>query len=587
MEKGRLHMIGEFRTLFPYIRAYKWSYIFGILSLIVTSGFQLLIPWFIGRAVDNLTAGPDAVAEVSRIMILMVLTAIIIALGRLGWRYFIHGASRRIENDLRNRLYDHLLVLSRSFYQSTKTGDLMARGTNDLNAVRMASGMALVAFIDGLFMTLAILIILFQQNSRLALSTVMPLPIITITLVALGSRIGHLFRAVQEGFSRLSEQAQEVFSGIRVVQVFVKEQYFLKRFGDANAHYQEQNMRLVRIWGLFFPLVTFLSGVTLLMLLWFGGRSLIIGEISAGDFVATLSYLQMLIWPMMGAGFTVNMLQRGAASLARINEILNTEPDISSPADARSRRVSGGIEITGLTYRFAEEEHPVLHDVSISIPAGTTLGVIGRTGSGKSTLIDLMPRLLDPPEQTVYVDGTDVRHYNLDVLRSAFGLVPQNSFLFSATVADNIRFADPDADDIEIERVGALAALDGDINEFPQGWMTVVGERGVTLSGGQRQRIAIARAILRNPTILIFDDPLSAVDAETEKRILHGITSERAGRTTVIVSNRVSTIEHADNIIVLEKGRITAQGTHEALISRPGLYREIYLLQQQEESETL
>jgi ATP-binding cassette, subfamily B, multidrug efflux pump len=578
-------MIGEFRTLLPYIGRYKWAYILGVLSLILTSGSQLLIPWFIGRAVDTLEVGPEAVGEIARIMVLMVLTAIIIAIGRLGWRYFIHGASRRIENDLRNRLYDHLLVLSRSFYQSTRTGDLMARGTNDLNAVRMASGMALVAFIDGLFMTLAILIILFRQNPRLALFTVMPLPVITITLIALGSRIGHLFRAVQEGFSRLSEQAQEVFSGIRVVQVFVKEQYFLKRFGDANAHYQEQNMRLVRIWGLFFPLVTFLSGVTLLMLLWFGGQSLITGEISAGDFVATLSYLQMLIWPMMGAGFTVNMLQRGAASLARINEILDTEPDITSPDGARRRHVSGGIRVTNLTFSFSDQEGPVLKEIDFEVPGGTTLGIIGRTGSGKSTLVDLIPRLLDPPEGTVFVDGTDVRHYDLNVLRSAFGLVPQNNFLFSATVADNIRFAVPDADDRAIERVGRLAALDGDISEFPQGWQTVVGERGVTLSGGQRQRIAIARALLKESPVLIFDDPLSAVDAETEKRILRGITEERSGRTTIIISNRVSTIQHAENIIVLENGSITSRGTHSDLISRRGLYREIYLLQQQEDRE--
>lgn len=579
-------MIGEFRALLPYIRRYRWSYVFGVISLIVTSGSQLLIPWFIGQAVDTISTGSTAIGDVGRLMALMVATAVIIGLGRLGWRYFIHGSSRKIENDLRNRLYDHLLVLSRSFYQSHKTGDLMARGTNDINAVRVAVGMALVAFIDGLFMTLAILIILFKQNPRLALYTVLPLPIITISLIILGSRIGHLFKAVQEGFARLSEQAQEVFSGIRVVQGFVKEQYFLKRFRDANTNYQEQNMRLIRIWGLFFPLVTFLSGMTLLMLLWFGGQALIAGEISAGEFVATLSYLQMLIWPMMGAGMTVNMLQRGAASMGRINEILDIKPQIVSPLRARTEPVTGEIEIRDLTYHFPGQDGPTLKGISVVVPAGTTLGILGRTGSGKSTLIDLIPRLIDPPEGTVFVDGTDVRHYDLDVLRSAFGLVPQSNFLFSATVADNIRFAVPDAADEEVEHAGKMAALDMDISGFPDGWNTVVGERGVTLSGGQRQRIAIARAILKNPRILMFDDPLSAVDSETETKILGSIAGQRSDRTTIVISNRVSTLQHAEQIVVLEDGVITQRGTHTTLTEAPGLYREIFLLQQQEDSDT-
>lgn len=579
-------MIGEFRTLLPLVRRYRWSYVFGILSLIVTSGSQLLITWFIGRAVDSLTIGGDVdIRHIATIMAAMIGTAVVIAAGRLGWRYFIHGASRRIENDLRFRLYDHLLTLPRSYYQTVKTGDLMARATNDLNAVRMAVGMALVAFVDGMFMTMAILIILFGQNPRLALFTVLPLPVITITLIFLGSRIGSLFRAVQEGFSRMSDQAQEVFSGIRVVQVFVKEQYFLRRFGEANAAYQSRNMRLVRIWGLFFPLVTFLSGVTLLMLLWFGGRALIVGEITAGDFVATLSYLQMLIWPMMGAGFMVNMLQRGAASLGRINEILAAESDIVSPPEPRREVPRGSIRIDHLTFRFADAEQPVLQDITVDLPQGHTLGILGRTGSGKSTLLDVIPRLLDPPPGTVFVDGTDVRDYDLDTLRSAFGLVPQSNFLFSATVADNIRFAAPEADIETVRRYGAIAAIDTDVKDFPAGWETVVGERGVTLSGGQRQRIAVARALLKNPPVLMFDDALSAVDTHTEERILRNVKGERADRTTIIVSNRVSTLQHADEIIVLESGRISQRGDHAFLTEQAGLYREIFMLQQQEEAE--
>lgn len=577
-------MIGEYRTLFPLLRRYRGYYIAGILSLLVTSGAQLLIPQFVGRSIDVLTEGGD-VRQIALLMAAMIGTAVIIAAGRLGWRFFIHGSSRRIETELRRRLYDHLLQLPPSYYDGVKTGDLMARATNDMEAIRMAVGMALVAFIDGLFMTVAIVTILVSRNPRLALFTVAPLPLITATLIFLGSRIGHLFRSVQAGFSGMSDQAQEVLSGVRVVKAFVKEGYFLRRFADANDTYQRRNMRLVRIWGLFFPLVSFLSGLTLFMLLWVGGRSLLSGELTAGDFVATLSYLQMLIWPMMGAGFTVNMLQRGAASLSRINEVLDVAPAIASPPDGRRRPVDGGIEVRDLSFTYPGASAPALDDISFSVPKGSFLGILGRTGSGKSTVIQLLPRLLDPPPDTVFIDDTDVRDYDLDALRGAFGIVPQSTFLFSATIEKNIAFARPDAPRDHIREVGHLAALDSDVGEFPDGWETVVGERGVTLSGGQRQRLAIARALLPDPEILVLDDALSAVDTRTEERILNGVLAHRAGRTTIVISNRVSTFQQADVVLVLEDGRITDRGTHEELLAKPGLYRDIYTLQQQERAK--
>ncbi|SIQ84472.1 ATP-binding cassette, subfamily B [Alkalispirochaeta americana] len=574
-------MIKEFRTLTPLLRRYRRAYAAGVLSLLITSGAQLLIPFYVGSSIDLLLDGGGAGA-VARPMGLLLITAIIIAITRFGWRFFIHGSSRRIEAELRENLYQQLLLLSPEFYNRTKTGDIMARATNDMRAIRMATGIALVAFIDGLFMTVAILAILFSRNPRLALVTIIPLPIITGLIIFLGERIGKGFRAVQEGFSHLSDQTQEVLSGIRVVKAFGKEPFFLSRFADANDRYQQQNMNLVKIWGLFFPLVSFLSGMTLLILLWFGGEALLEGSLTAGDFVATLGYLQMLTWPMLGAGFTVNMLQRGAASLSRINEILHTTPDIASPPGGRSTCPEGSLSVRNLSFSFPDQESPALQEISLELPAGGILGILGRTGSGKSTLISLFPRLLSPPEGTVFLDGTDVTQYDLNTLRGSFGIVPQRTFLFSATVRENIRFARPHASDAAIRHVEELAALDQDIGEFPQGWDTLVGERGVTLSGGQRQRIAIARALLPDPPILVLDDSLSAVDTRTEERLLQRILQERQGKTTIIVSNRISTLKFAREILVLEDGQVSNRGSHQELLAIPGLYRDIARLQQLE-----
>jgi ATP-binding cassette subfamily B protein len=575
-------MLAEFRTLLPLVRKYRRLYVLGIAALVVTSGGQLLIPQFVGRAIDALSGGGGGPGSIPRIMLLMLGVSAIIAAGRLVWRLCIHGSSRRIETELRRQLYDHLLTLSPGYFQETKTGYIMARATNDMNAIRMAVGMALVAFVDGVFMTVAILAILIAQNARLALLTVLPLPLITVGLILVGGKIGVLFREVQEGFSRMSDEAQEVLSGIRVVKAFVKERYFLRKFADANESYQRRNMRLVRIWGLFFPVVSFLSGLTLLMLLWFGGRALLSGELSTGDFVATLSYLQMLIWPMMGAGFTVNMLQRGAASLGRINEILSTKPEITSPTDPRTEPMRGSIRVHDLTLRYDSDAPPALSGVAFELERGRLLGILGRTGSGKSTLLAALPRLIEVPRAAIYLDGTDVRDYDLNVLRAAFGVVPQSSFLFSATIEDNIKFGRPDASDEEVREVGRLAAIDTDVAEFPDGWTTIVGERGVTLSGGQRQRIAIARALLTDPEVLLLDDPLSAVDSHTEDRILSAIFEARRGRSTILVSNRVSTLRNADTILIMDGGTIVQRGTHASLSTQAGLYREIFELQRQE-----
>ncbi len=573
----------EYRTLIPYAWRYRWFYIVGVLCLIVTSGGQLFIPQFVRRAVDTMVSGSFTTADIGTLMITLIVVSVVIAVGRFGWRYFIHGASRRIEAELRNRLFDHLLVLSPRYYATARTGDIMARATNDMQSIRMATGIALVAFIDGVFMTLAILVILFSQNVQLAAITIIPLPLITVMIIFAGRLVTRLFRDVQEGFSHLSERTQESIAGVRVIKSFVKEDYFKQKFEETNLQYRERNLRYIRLWGLFFPMVTFLSGLTTLLLLRFGGYRVISGEISAGDFVATMSYLAMLAWPMLGAGFTVNVLARGAASLGRINAILREPPDIVSPIGALSRTPNLDLSIEQLSLTYPSSDEPALEGVSLELPEGKMLGILGRTGSGKSTLIKPLPRLVDPPSGSVFLGGVDVRDYDLAWLRQRFGIVPQDTFLFSATIRENIAFARDQLSNEELQRLADISTISRDIGSFSDGFDTVVGERGVTLSGGQKQRIAISRALAKNPDILVLDDALSAVDTESEEKILEAVLDYRRGKSTILISHRISALQYADTIAVLDRGRIVQYGGHAQLLQDiDGLYREIYDLQQLE-----
>ncbi len=372
----------------------------------------------------------------------------------------------------------------------------------------------------------------------------------------------------------------EIDYAATVIKAFVQEPYSLRTFEEVNAGYKRRNMALVRIWGLFFPIVTFLAGLTTLILLRVGGEGVLLGTISPGEFVATLSYLEMLIWPMLGAGFTVNILQRGAASLARVNEVLSQEPEIRSLPGAVRRTPRGALEVRNLTFTYPDSPAPALEAVSFSLDRGKTLGILGRTGSGKTTLLKMFPRMLEPPRGTVFIDGIDVLEYDLGALRSAFGVVPQDTFLFSASIRENIAFGAPDADERLLHDTAEISTITRDLTGFPEGWSTEVGERGVTLSGGQKQRIAISRALTVEPAVLVFDDALSSVDTETEEKILSRMLAFRKGRTNIIISHRVSTLKIADLIIVLDKGRLVQAGTHDELVSRDGFYAEIFSLQQ-------
>ncbi len=468
----------------------------------------------------------------------------------------------------------------------------MARGTNDLNAIRQSIGMGLVAFIDGTVMALAILVIMFASDAKTAALSIIPLPFITILILLFGKAVGKKFRRVQESYSSMSDIVQETFAGIRVVKSFVKEWWFIKKFADTNDDYEAANMSLVKIFGIMFPLVSFLSGLTTLILLLVGGGRVIEGNMSAGELTALLSYLQMLIWPMLGAGFMVNMIQRGAVSMTRVNDILTTRPSIVSPehplqsADAPSQNI---VEIKNLSFAYNDDDSLVLENISLDIASGSITGILGRTGSGKSTLLKTIVRLADPPPGTVFVKGIDVKLWDLNVLRTVFGVTPQDTYLFSGSIKNNIGYGVEDtahnASFESLAEAAHLSAIDKDLESFNEGWDTLIGERGLTLSGGQKQRVAISRALARDPEILILDDAMSAVDAETEQTILDRLLKERKGKTTILVSHRVSTLRHADTIVVLEKGRAAECGTPSQLLQSGGFYAQMARFQKLEQAE--
>ncbi len=574
-------VLKEFAILLQYFRRYRYRYFAGIFFLALTNLGQLAIPQYVKRTIDMISSGRIAMRTIFWYVVGIAGMALAVAVGRLGWRILILGVSRKIEKGLRDQLFTHLLKLSGTFYGKMKTGDILARATNDMTNVRNAAGMGLISAIDGSFMTAAILAIMFAGNPRLAALTIIPAPIVTVLVLSVGRLLGERFRKVQEGFSRLSEHVQETLSGIRVIKSFVREDHFAAVFDKRNANFLSRNMSLVKIWGIFFPLITFLSGLTALLLLYFGGRAVIDGSFSPGEFVAFLAYLQMLIWPMWGAGYLVNVIQRGGASLARINEILTADPDIVGPSEGvgRASLESSAIRVSGLSFTYPGTGKEILRNVSFQAPEGSTVGIFGRTGSGKSTLIKCLPRLIDPPEGSVYIGDRSIHDYVLPLLRSSIGMVPQETFLFSATVRENIAFGFPDASEDAIREAASLSTIDKDLREFPNGFDTQVGERGITLSGGQKQRIAISRAVLMNPRILVFDDALSAVDAETEAAILRAFLDRRQGRTSILISQRISTLDNADHVIVLDNGEIVQSGTPSVLARQEGLYREIYTLQ--------
>ncbi|HEX8986088.1 MAG TPA: ABC transporter ATP-binding protein [Bryobacteraceae bacterium] len=570
------------RRLWPYMRRYKRGFLLGFGALVLKDLAAAGQPLLIKTAIDSLSSG-FSLSLLWKLCAALVVLSGVKGLFQYWMRVILIGISRDIEYDLRNDLFRHLAGLSSDFYSRTRTGDVMARSTNDLNAVRMMLGPGVMYWAETMLTFVLAMAIMLWVDWPLALLAILPAPVVSLVVTRVGRIIHERFERIQAMFSDISSRVQENLSGVRVIRAYVQEESELRHFEKLNREFIAENLSLARTSSMFMPLLQALIGITFLVVLWVGGYRLMAGHISLGSFVMFNTYMGMLVWPMIALGWVVNLMQRGTASLSRIGEILDERPSIAEPAmPARlPEPVRGAIEFRGAGVRYASGR--ALEGIHLEIRAGETVAIVGHTGSGKSTLVRLIPRLMDPSEGSVLVDGIDVRELSPSELRRHIGFVPQETFLFSATLAENIALGVENATEAEIHRAADLAGLTSDIAGFAGGYQTMLGERGITLSGGQKQRTAIARALLRNPRILILDDALASVDTLTEERILQGLAGVMRGRTSILISHRVSTVRQADRIVVLEAGRIVEQGSHAELLLNGGYYADLYQKQLLEE----
>jgi ATP-binding cassette subfamily B protein len=585
-------MFRDLAPLYVYMRRYRWGYLWGTLSCISANAVWVLFPQVIQRAIDEMGHG------ISRQRILLfagLLIGIALVKGVLLYsqRWILIGISREIEFDLRSDLFKKLEQQDSGFYQRYRTGDIMARLTNDLSAVRNLLGPALMYSANTVFFTVFALFFLLNISPWLTLVAFAPMPLASVLVQYFGSRIHDRFERIQASFSDISSQTQENYSGARLVRAFAREESQIGLFERLNRQYIARSLKLVQLMGMLWPTLEFILGVAMVITLLAGGHLVIAHRISVGQFVAFNTYMVLLTWPIIAVGWVVNIFQRGTASVKRIDELMRAEPVIddssADPTIQAGTVLQGEIEFRDLNFSYGETSNDsgVLHGISLKIPAGSSLAIVGPTGSGKSTLVNLISRLYEAPEGSLLIDGRGVRDYPLAVLRRNIGMVPQETFLFSATIRENLAFGAPHASPEDLLEAAAAAHIRQEFEEFPQGFETMVGERGVTLSGGQKQRAAIARALLRRPAILILDDALSSVDTYTEERILNGLRGYTEGATTILISHRVSTVRNADQIAVLDRGRIVELGRHDELLSLDGYYAGLYRKQQLEEELTV
>ncbi len=579
-------MVAATKRLLPYVLRHRRRLLLGLSCVVAMTSVSLLSPWVLKYAIDDLTVGVTR-GKLGLYGALLLGIAAVGGCFRFLMRRLIVGVSREIEYDIRNDFYAHLERLSLSYFQSERTGDIMSRATNDLSAVRMMAGPAIMYSVNTILVFCIAIILMFSIDIRLTLIALMPLPFVSLLVKFFGSAIHRRFEEIQAQLSHMSAVVQEALAGVRVVRAYRQEEFEIERFRIANRTYLERNRGLIQLQGLFYPSLALFLGFGGLLVLWLGSREVVLGQITVGEFVAFNAYLVMLTWPMIAFGWVTNMLQRGMASWKRMLEVFDAVPEITDRGGAPVEEIKGSIELRELTFAYGDGI-PVLCNLSLRVEPGQTLALVGSTGSGKSTLLDLIQRLFDPPPGTVFIDGIDVRDLPLGQLRAAIGYVPQEPFLFSTTLRDNVAFglaedANTDVVDQSVRTAITVACLDADIEQFPRGYETTVGERGITLSGGQKQRVALARALTVDPRILILDDALSAVDTYTEERILKGLREVMGQRTSIIVAHRMSTVREADIIAVLDQGRLVEQGTHDELLALNNVYADLYHKQLLEE----
>lgn len=573
-------MRAAFRSAWPYLRKYRRGVLLGLGALVLKDVAGAGIPLLVRAGIDSVT-NHQPMRGLYWLCAALVGVSVLKGVFQYWMRVILVSISRDVEYDMRNDIFRNLVRLNHDFYSRYRTGDVMARATNDLNAVRMMLGPAVMYWTETSLTFALALAIMFKVDWQLTLWALAPAPIVSVVVMMFGSRIHDRFEVIQELFSDISSRVQENLAGVRVIRAYVQEDSEIERFEELNKRFIAQNLKLATLSGLFMPLLQALIGLTFLLVLGVGGMRLMQGKISLGSFVMFNTFMGMLVWPMIAFGWVVNLMQRGKASMSRIQEYLRQEPSITAPTPATAMPQTAEIEFEQAGLSF--DGRAVLDQVSLSIPAGQTVAIVGRTGSGKSSLVHLLPRLYDVTDGAVKIGGVDVRQLDPAELRRQIGFVPQETFLFSSTIAENIAFGVDTATDEEVRAAAAIAGLAQDIEEFPEGFQTKVGERGITLSGGQKQRTAIARALLRRPKILILDDALSAVDTITEERILHGLRSQSGSRTTILISHRVSTVRDADCIYVMDAGRIVERGNHAELLTVGGYYAELHQKQLLEE----